>query len=601
MRKIPLLLLLFDVLAFVPRSNAQKMTTVELTPGGTTALTRPLPASISADDLRFRRSHDADTSILLRKGGDPAVNVPQPGPVTVNPPSANSVGFNGLSHVDQRLAGTGIYANTQLSTEPPDQGLAAGKGFVVEAVNSALAVYDQHTGAMLRGPTPVNQFFQRTPEINRTTGIYGDFLGDPRVLYDQRTRRWFATVVEIDRDPISGGFGTHSQLLLAVSVTDDPTLMWNLFSIDATDDGSNGTETHPGCPCFGDQPLIGADRNGFYISTNEFGITSSAVNGDQIYAMDKEALTDGHQPTVVHISSIPFPEGFPFSIHPASSPSSSNSGNGWDDNGGKGVEYFMSVPTVNLLDNRIVVWALNNTKSLKRSHPNLQLSHVVLQSEDYGIPADAVQKVGPTPLGTALREPEELIATDDYRMQQVVFADGNLWSGITTSVSQGPNCTDGFESDCKTGIAWFVVEPNFDDGALAARIKKQGYVSVQGNNVYYPSIGVTDEGKGVMTFSLSGVDFFPSSAYLKINEHGVGSIHIAAAGVAPEDGFSGYPEFGGGGSGRWGDYSAAVADGNTVWFASEYIPGPRTVLANWGTFIGHLNTDDEEAGGDGGE
>lgn len=41
--------------------------------------------------------------------------------------------------------------------------------------------------------------------------------------------------------------------------------------------------------------------------------------------------------------------------------------------------------------------------------------------------------------------------------------------------------------------------------------------------------------------------------------------------------------------GRWGDYSAAVSDGNNVWFATEYIPNrPRTALANSGTFIGKI-------------
>jgi hypothetical protein len=597
MRKVVFLLLLLAAMVLAPRTDAQKMTTLQLAPGGTTTLTRPLSALISADDLRVKPSHEADTSILLRKGGNAAIGVPQPSPGSVSPPAANPVGFSGISHLDQRFAGTGAYVNTQFSTEPPDQGLAAGNGFVVEAVNSALAVYDQHTGTRLLGPTPVNQFFQRTPEINRTTGIRGDFLADPRVLYDHETRRWFVTVVEIDVNPITGAFATHSRLLLAVSQTDDPTLIWNLFSLDVTDDGSNGTQTHPGCPCFGDQPLIGADRNGFYISTNEFGITSPAVNFAQIYAMDKEALTDGLLPHVVHISSIPFPEGFPFSIQPAFSTSSRDFRGDWDEGEGRGVEYFMSVPFVNILDNRIVVWALGNTSSLKHSNPDLQLSHVVLQSENYGIPADAAQEVGPTPLGTLLGEPEELLSTGDYRMQQVVFADGKLWSGITTSVSQGPNCTDGFETDCKTGIAWFVVEPHFWDDGLEARIRRQGYVSVLGNNVFYPSIGVTDEGKGVMTFTLSGTNYFPSSAYVRINEDRVSSIRIAAQGVAPDDGFTGYPEFGGAGSGRWGDYSAAVADGDTIWFACEFIPGgPRTQLANWGTFIGHLGTDDEGEG-----
>ena len=41
---------------------------------------------------------------------------------------------------------------------------------------------------------------------------------------------------------------------------------------------------------------------------------------------------------------------------------------------------------------------------------------------------------------------------------------------------------------------------------------------------------------------------------------------------------------------RWGDYTAAVADADgSIWIATEYIPNaPRTLLANWGTFIGRV-------------
>jgi hypothetical protein len=70
---------------------------------------------------------------------------------------------------------------------------------------------------------------------------------------------------------------------------------------------------------------------------------------------------------------------------------------------------------------------------------------------------------------------------------------------------------------------------------------------------------------------------------------GAGPITLVANGAAPDDGFTGYVFFADR-AGRWGDYSAAVADVNgTIWFANEYIPNsPRTVLANWGTFIGKI-------------
>ena len=41
-----------------------------------------------------------------------------------------------------------------------------------------------------------------------------------------------------------------------------------------------------------------------------------------------------------------------------------------------------------------------------------------------------------------------------------------------------------------------------------------------------------------------------------------------ALGQAPDDGFTAYKPYGGNGVGRWGDYSAAVADGNgNIWMA----------------------------------
>ena len=103
----------------------------------------------------------------------------------------------------------------------------------------------------------------------------------------------------------------------------------------------------------------------------------------------------------------------------------------------------------------------------------------------------------------------------------------------------------------------------------------------------FPSIGVNAYGGAVMSFSVSGPNFFPSTGYAIIPVFGhAGKVHVMGVGAAPDDGFTGYQAFGGP-PGRWGDYSAAVAgpDGS-IWMAAEYIPNaPRTVLANWGTFI----------------
>ncbi len=524
-----------------------------------------------------------------------------PPPPTTNPnPAGRAVvttnfgatGFNGLSHYDQRNAGTGIYTNTQFSLEPPDQGLCVNGGFVVEAVNNALAVYNTH-GTTLGGPTALSQFFNFTPEIDRVTGVTGQFISDPKCLYDAGVNRWFLT--ELMEDTGTTGSG-RTYTLIAVSQTSDPTGTWAVFKFDTTDDGLNGTPNHAGCPCFGDQPLIGADYNGFYVSTNEFGATT--FNGAQIYAISKQKLAQAAEnnssiPPVVHIDASSYLNpfgGISYSIQPAVRPASDQD-NGDDRNNG-GIEYFLSAlqfgaPPYTVLDNRIATWALANTGSLRNSHPNLSLSVQVIGSETYGQPNPAAQKAGPIPFGSALGDSEEFINTNDDRMNQVVFTQGVLWAGLNTLIGDGT----------RTGIAYFGVHPSWSHGALKATMAHQGYVAVKGDSVMYPSVGVNAQGKGIIAFTLVGQDYFPSAAYTYLGgDNHNGKIHVIGAGQLPDDGFSGYPQYSGGNVGRWGDYSAAVVmpDGS-VWAANEYIPNaPRTLFANWGTFVYHITTAPED-------
>lgn len=504
--------------------------------------------------------------------------------VTSNDPGFH--GFNGMSQLDQRNAGTGIFANSQFSLEPPDQGMCASNSFVVDTINTAVEVRGTN-GAQLTAPTPLNQFFGLSPEIDRVNNVFGQFTSDPKCFFDAPTGHWFLTALEIDTNPANGAFANHSHELIAVSQTSDPTGMWRDFAIDTTDDGTNGTPNHAGCPCFGDQPLIGADANGFYVTSNEFSLGNGPFNGAQVYAVSKHALVEAAShpastamPTVVAIDAsqdlVPF-GGLSFSIQPSTQPAGIPLGLE-----NHGTEYFMSsLDFTGTVDNRIATWALTNTSSLNQSTPNVQLSFTVIRSQLYGQPVPVTQKAGPTPEATANNAPEGFLNSNDDRMNQVVFAAGVLWSGVNTIVQKPGEAA-------RTGIAFFAVVPFFADGSLHAVLVKNGYVSVDGENVLFPSIGVNAIGEGVMSFTLSGPDFFPTAAYMPISLIGTGNVHIASAGTAPEDGFTCVaPDQ----LCRWGDYSAAVAapNGESIWLATEFIPNtPRTAIANWGTFISNV-------------
>ncbi|HYN63743.1 MAG TPA: hypothetical protein VES36_03985, partial [Candidatus Limnocylindrales bacterium] len=488
----------------------------------------------------------------------PSANVPRPEGSPVISGSALSQ-WDGINHFDQRNAGTGAYANTQFSLEPPDSNLCAGNGFVLEAVNTAIQVRTV-AGAAVSPVVPVNDFFNLAPEIDRVNGIFGEFTADPKCYYDPEVQRWFLTFLVLGVDPPTGNFTGEAFVYLAVSPSADPSNLdnWNIYIIDTANDGTDGTPSHPNCPCFGDQPLIGADDHGFYITTNEFPLFAAGFNGAMVYAMSKDILAAGGDPTVVSIFQPTLEEGQAYSLQPATSPP----GGAFETANG-GTAYFLSaLEFTGRDDNRIAVWAMTNTSSLDQAEPDVAMQYDIVATQTYAAPPNATQRDGSTPLlellGTQLApqvlgvpkttEHLGLIAGNDDRMNQTYYADGKLWSGLNTAVKTANGRT-------RVGIAWFIVEPSWSGSDLSGELVNGGYISVNRNSVLFPAVAVNADGEGAIAYSLVGPDFFPSAAYSRIDEDGVGPVEVIGAGAGPADGFTAYRSLAPSNAGieRWGD------------------------------------------------
>ena len=395
---------------------------------------------------------------------------------------------------------------------------------------------------------------------------------------------------------------------------------------------------HAPGPCFQDYPHIGADKYGVYITTNEYDLFGPSFNAAQVFAFSKAQLAAHPSSIDVTLVENLDVDGSPgFTVWPATSPAGQYSTER------NGTEYFLSTiagdgsetgnPTGTA--RRIGLWALTNTKSLDSASPSLGITSRLINSQTYVFPPKADQKPGDFPLGQCINdtttptifgpgcwqllfvnEPahDEVISTPDSldsRMQQTWYVNGTLWGASGTAVR--------VNGELKAGVAWFAVEPKINGaGKVEGKLKKQGYIALANNNLTMPAIAMTTGGKGAIAFTVLGEDYHPSAGYVTIDDNGtVGPIHLAAAGLGVDDGFTSYKAFvGDPPRTRWGDYGAAVTDGSSVWIASEYIgqtctyaqfypspPSPanfgtcggtRTSLANWGTRISKLtrNPDD---------
>src|SRR6266540_3942584 len=416
--------------------------------------------------------------------------------------------FEGLNFYQQRYARGG----NQFSVEPPDQALCVGNGYVLEAVNDVLNIFNtsgqsvlpDNTATNIVGGFPrnvnhavdLNSFYGYAPAIDRAHGnVRGPFVTDPTCIYDAATQRFFVVVLTLEVVPTTGAFTTVNHLDLAVSATSNPTGTWNIYRIDVTNDGTDTGGVNPG-PFLGDYPHIGADANGIYLTTNAYPWCCNGFSGAQIYALSKAQLAAGAaNVTMVHLDTsgtvnAPSDAGTTqpgFTVWPAHSPGT----NSFDLNAG-GTEYFLSSNAADeaqkpvsgsagtRTSTQLVAWTLTNTSSLDSASPSLNLTNQILTVGQYGVPPKQQQPGSGTapgvdvPQGHCINDTttatiagvgcwrllfnppgpahDEVISrpdSNDTRMQQVMYANGKLWGALDTALNP-----DGGPQ--RAGIAWYI-------------------------------------------------------------------------------------------------------------------------------------------------
>jgi hypothetical protein len=519
--------------------------------------------------------------------------------------------FQGLNLHDQRFANGG----NQFSVEPPDQALCVGNGYVLESVNDVIQVYDTAGNPLLNGGQAVdlNTFYGYAPAIIRSgpgAGQRGPSITDPVCIYNRAIGRFVHVVLTLDHVGTTAALSGDNHLDIAVSDTGNPLGTWTIYKLPAQNNGTQGTPNH-NCGngfCLGDYPHIGADANGIYLTTNEFAVFGPGFYGAQVYAIGNNVFTGGVGSAVLFNTLGAGPDGAGFTVWPAVSP-----GFQFDtDNGG--TEFFLSSRAVFTDDGTstsILLWKMTNTSSLNTATPSPSLALQTIAVDEYAVPPRATQKAGSLPLSDCIADTvifpncNVIVAgiashnntsfgnlnSNDSRFGQVFYANGKVWGALGTAVTVGSNE--------RAGVAYYAVNPN------SGKIVIQGQAGFSDTDMTYPAVGVLENGRGVIAFTLTGDNDYPSAAYASLDAKiGMGPVQIAAAGAGPWDGFTSYVVFGSGRP-RWGDYGAAAVDGNNIWIASEYVAqtctyaqylvapqgqcgGTRAPLGNWSTHISKI-------------
>jgi hypothetical protein len=520
-------------------------------------------------------------------------------------PAAQNYGLNAYNQDS-----VGGYTDT-----PPDQALAEGNGFVFEAVNNVFQISDTSFNHMTSAE-PMEQFWATAI---LATGYCN--VSDPKAYYDNVTRKWYVT--EVAYGP--PGCAPGSAVFIAVSTTSDPLSIYNIYVMDTSFDGTTcGPDG-----CLADQPLLGMNKNALFISTNSFDWDSPAFNGSQMYIIDSTALAAGFVfPNIVYIdigALVPTPEGlngcgtvgYPlsaycwYSIQPGTSPNLSQT------TGANGNETAMSaLDWLGSVDNRIAVWFFQNTATINQFAPSIVFGYIYGVGESYGFPFTDTPFYSPyaeqpssgnTPLCDFFVGPfcePGPIANNDDRMNEVKVIGGKTaqaWGGLNTDATVADPIG---HLHRRSAIAWFNVQFTLGCGFVCTiGWHNYGYVANWNNDVIFPAIGVATDGtSAAMVYTLTGNTNFPSVAVSRVSSTTqVSNIGVVRPGADVLDDFAWYFF----GSPRWGDYSAAVGDGRSIYLATEYIQfpscsdaeflfdptcgGTRSEFSNWGTGLVKVN------------
>jgi hypothetical protein len=159
---------------------------------------------------------------------------------------------------------------------PPDTNGDVGPSNYVQTVNLTFTIFDK-TGNRLLGPSPLNTIWSGFGGLCQT---HND--GDPEVVYDELADRWLISQFAFT--------STTSHQCIAVSQTGDPTGAWFRYDFPYSNTVLN------------DYPKIGVWPDAYYLSANQFNLSTNAFSGTGVVAYERARMLQGLSARAIYIN-----------------------------------------------------------------------------------------------------------------------------------------------------------------------------------------------------------------------------------------------------------------------------------------------------------
>jgi hypothetical protein len=436
--------------------------------------------------------------------------------------------FEGLSSADNS-------AEQGFTVAPPDTNGDVGPNHYVQMVNLLYRVFDKTTGAPLTAPL-------RLSDLYASAGVpCGDSDdGDPVVMYDHLADRWILTqFANVDAGP-------PTYQTIAVSTTGDPTGSYYVYCFQMPNDK------------FNDYPKLSVWPDGYYMTDNQFDLTTGAAQGVGVFAFDRAKMLAG-DPSASYIyfdleTTVPSAWGMlPSDLDgPPPAPGTPN------------VCAFADEPNAI----RLFAFAADFAVPANSTFTELPESPVAVAVFNSSICSAIRGRCIPQPGTTTALE-----AIADRLMFRLQFRNFGAYESLVV------NQTVNADGAGRAGIRYYEFRRPLPGGAFF--VNEQATFSPDTESRWMGSAAMDGSGNIAVGYSVSSSSVFPSIRYAgRLANDPPGGLYqgeaVMYAGTAAQTGLS-----------RWGDYSALTVDPSddcTFWFTTEYIP--TTGSFNWRTKIG---------------